>query len=254
MASELEAAIVAGAYRPGDQLPSEVELCAAFAVSRATIRDAIGRLEARGLLTRRRGSGTYVAVSPHPGVTTLLQANLSITEMIEQTGLAAGTSHVSVAYEVPPVEAVTALGLGASDAVFVVRRVRTADGVPAVFSVDYLPLSIADLPRDAAAYYGSLYALLAEACGEPVAGALARLEPLAAGGDVAVRLELEPGALLLALHQTHELRSGRRVLYSTDYLRSDIFTIYVRRLHDGRPETDAHSGDRSNPTHEGGTP
>ena len=49
--------------RKGDRLPSEKELCEQFGLSRQTIRHATGELEKEGLLTRVRGSGTYVGGS-----------------------------------------------------------------------------------------------------------------------------------------------------------------------------------------------
>jgi GntR family transcriptional regulator len=255
VAGELESRIVSGAYRPGGQLPSESDLCVELGVSRPTLRDAVARLEALGLLRRERGRGTYVSDGGGKAVTTLLEANLSVTEMIEAMGMTVGTTNVTAGFESPAAEVVRALGLEAQEAVFAVRRVRTANDEPAVLSIDFLPLWIEGLPTHADAYYGSLYALLEECCGEPVGGALARIEPVTATAEIAARFGIAEGKLLLALHQTHELASGRRVLCSTDYLRDDVFTIYVRRVLD-RPTVKAKpaaGGDRrSGPTRRGG--
>lgn len=56
----LERAIADGRYAATQRLPAERTLAATLAVSRATVRDAIGALAERGLLTRRQGDGTYV--------------------------------------------------------------------------------------------------------------------------------------------------------------------------------------------------
>ncbi|MGL4224611.1 pyruvate dehydrogenase complex transcriptional repressor PdhR [Vibrio misgurnus] len=58
---ELERLIVEGSLSPGQQLPPERELAKQFDVSRPSIREAIQRLEAKGLLTRRQGGGTFVS-------------------------------------------------------------------------------------------------------------------------------------------------------------------------------------------------
>ncbi|MEV7085811.1 FCD domain-containing protein [Streptomyces sp. NPDC093085] len=64
IAKQLRGAILAGQWEPGDRLPTELELAAAFDVSRGTAREALKLLYASGLTTSVRGSagGTYVVV------------------------------------------------------------------------------------------------------------------------------------------------------------------------------------------------
>jgi GntR family transcriptional regulator len=52
--------IAAGLYAEGDRLPPESELATTLDVAVGTLRKALAELEARGLLERRQGSGTYV--------------------------------------------------------------------------------------------------------------------------------------------------------------------------------------------------
>ena len=49
-----------GKYQEGDKIPSELELCAQYHVSRTTIRAAIAALAKQDILVRRQGKGTYV--------------------------------------------------------------------------------------------------------------------------------------------------------------------------------------------------
>jgi GntR family transcriptional repressor for pyruvate dehydrogenase complex len=60
VASTVMASIMSGKYKPGDRLPSERDLAAAFKVSRPTIREAMISLKIRGLAESRHGSGIYV--------------------------------------------------------------------------------------------------------------------------------------------------------------------------------------------------
>ena len=64
VASRVMASIISGKYKPGERLPSERDLAAAFKVSRPTIREAMISLEIRGLAESRHGSGIYVSDSP----------------------------------------------------------------------------------------------------------------------------------------------------------------------------------------------
>lgn len=57
---QLEQMILEGSLQPGQKLPSERELAIQFEVSRPSLREAIQKLEAKGLLYRRQGGGTYI--------------------------------------------------------------------------------------------------------------------------------------------------------------------------------------------------
>ena len=58
---QLESMILEGSFTAGQKLPPERELAAQFDVSRPTIREAIQKLAARGVLSSRHGGGTYVS-------------------------------------------------------------------------------------------------------------------------------------------------------------------------------------------------
>jgi DNA-binding LacI/PurR family transcriptional regulator len=81
-------AILEGAVKPGDQLPTETELCAEFAASRPTVSRALALLAKEGLVRRRAGSGTFVSDRAENGspVTRrlgLLIPGLGATEIFE---------------------------------------------------------------------------------------------------------------------------------------------------------------------------
>ncbi len=60
VARTLKRAIIAGRYRAGECLPTERELADRHGVSRQSIREALGQLQAVGLVEIRRSSGCYV--------------------------------------------------------------------------------------------------------------------------------------------------------------------------------------------------
>ena len=55
--SQIRTAILSGALKPGDKLPSEKELMVAFQVSKQTLRESLRALEHQGLLMIRKGTG-----------------------------------------------------------------------------------------------------------------------------------------------------------------------------------------------------
>jgi GntR family transcriptional regulator, transcriptional repressor for pyruvate dehydrogenase complex len=57
---QLESMILDGSLLAGQKLPPERELALTFAVSRPSLREAIQKLEAKGLVYRKQGGGTFV--------------------------------------------------------------------------------------------------------------------------------------------------------------------------------------------------
>jgi DNA-binding FadR family transcriptional regulator len=57
----IAAEIEGGRLMPGDRLPTEQEMMAAFGVSRTVVREAVSALRAEGLVTSRQGAGVFVA-------------------------------------------------------------------------------------------------------------------------------------------------------------------------------------------------
>jgi len=58
--NQLEEAIRNKELKPGEKIPTEMEMCDIFGVSRTAVREAIQQLEAKGLITIKKGSGIYV--------------------------------------------------------------------------------------------------------------------------------------------------------------------------------------------------
>jgi GntR family transcriptional regulator len=261
VAHELERRILMGEYAQGSQLPSESELASSVGVSRTTLREAVGRLVARGLLRREQGRGTYVRGRSRIQISMLLEANLSISDMIREMGMTPKTTEVTTAVEVPPEEVAVALGRPGLQHVLCVRRVRAADGEPAVYSTDYLPIE-PGLPLESDSYRGSVYELLGDFYGLPVTSGHALLRAGLAGRDLAPKLHLAPGDLTLVLSQVHSLSDGRMVMFSLVHLRNDMFSVYVRRgtpegagarIAGAAPASHAQpSGPREGPEHGGG--
>ncbi len=67
--------IVSGAIKEGEKLPSENHICRLFQVSRPTVREALLRLHADGLVTTRQGSGTVVQKRPSGDLVRLSKAS-----------------------------------------------------------------------------------------------------------------------------------------------------------------------------------
>ena len=74
---QLESMILDGSLLAGHQLPPERELAQQFDVSRPSLREAIGNLQARGLVERKQGGGTYISPDLNASMTDPLMALIS---------------------------------------------------------------------------------------------------------------------------------------------------------------------------------
>ena len=57
---QLRTKIISGELRPGDQLPTEAELCQMYQVSRTSVRQALGKLSSLGFVEAKTGGGTFI--------------------------------------------------------------------------------------------------------------------------------------------------------------------------------------------------
>lgn len=64
VAASIQTAIKTGFYKPGDQIPNEIQLSVELGVSRATLREALKSLVSQNVLEVRRGIGTFVSEFP----------------------------------------------------------------------------------------------------------------------------------------------------------------------------------------------
>lgn len=226
VAKALRERIVTHKLGPGDRLPSEPELALSLGVSRSTLRAGIALLEEDGLVRRLHGSGTYVA--HRPGVRNDLSRNFSVSAMIAAMGVQPGSVDERCAAEHAPPHVAAALGVRAGTPVSALRRVRTADGRRVVDSTDWCRTDVISPEAICELEQGSIYAALAER-GMPVHQGIATMTPDVAMGEVAQRLGVPKGALLLTLFQVDSTADGIVVLVSQEHHLADAFEITVYR-------------------------
>jgi DNA-binding GntR family transcriptional regulator len=224
--SELKQLIVSGKVPVGSRLPSESDLCDQYNVSRITLREAVQGLVQEGYVVRRQGSGTYV--TRRPALQNSLDTNFSYTEYLARAGIRAGKRVLSSRSVIAGAEAAEALDLDEGARVVEVRRLRTADGRPAVYSVDSIPSDLAAVTADRRALNGSLYRLLAEK-GHYVDHGEAIVAPAVADAELAPLLDVEPGTLLQHLAQIDYDTADRPVMFSLEWHVPSVFELRVYR-------------------------
>ncbi len=229
---QLAGRITSGAIPPGSRLPPEPQLAEDLGVSRATLREALRSLEEDGLITRRRGAGTFAAHRPR--LRNNLDVNFGVTEAIRASGMRPGTVDARVAVAPASPQEAAALEIAPGEPVVTVERVRTADERRVVFSRDVVAEALVGEDTLARLGDGSVYDLLESASRVAIQHGVVTIEPIAADRSLARKLKISAGSLLLYLRQVDYDRSGDPVLLSHEYHLGDAFEFSVVRRGSGR--------------------
>ena len=223
LADQIRARIGDGLIKVGDALPSERELSQSGRISRVTVRKALDTLLREGLLSRRHGSGTYIAprIEQSAGLLVGFSADMS------NRGFVAGAISIERSVGVATPEEALTLALSVDAKVLRLTRVRTADDVPLAIVRAVVPAAL--LPRIDEGQ--SLYAALAARSHRPVRG-LQRLQASLATAAEAKLLSIPVGAAILRIERRAFLADGRPVEFTRSAYRGDRydFMTEVREL------------------------
>lgn len=212
--------VEAGQLKPGDQVPSERELCERYGISRMTCRQALSDLVTDGVLYRVQGRGTFVA---NPKVTQGLLRLTGFTEDMLARGLMPDTRVVS-AEIIPAGKKVAAyLQLPLGERVFQLERLRSAGGQPMCLEHGHYPASRVPGLERRRDLGGSLYRLLADEYDLRLVRAGETLEAVAAREREAEVLEVAVGSPLLLLERVTWEADGRPIEYVRSFYRGDRY-------------------------------
>jgi len=206
-------------------IPTERELAEQFQVSRITVRKAVDGLVYEGLLTRRRGAGTFVATRVEKSYSKMT----SFTEDMLSRGRIPSSQWLSqTAGTVNPEEALS-LGLSPGTTVYRYNRMRFADGTS--MGLDYSTVPANCLPS-LESVEGSLYAAL-EAFGTRPVRALQRLRAVAFSAQQARLLEIPLGSPGLLIERRGFLADGRPAEFTQSFYRGDAYDLMSELSHIG---------------------
>ena len=219
--SQLLKRIEAGELKPHARLETEDQLAAAYRVSKATVRQALGELVHAGYLRREQGRGTFVA---DPRVDQGPTELTSFTDDMQRRGLAAASQVLGRA--VIPADAGIAakLGIPPGARVFRLERLRTGDGEPLAIQTAHIPLEMApELPREPFES-GSLYETLERHGLVPVSAHERHWAALIERPQARL-LKVASAAAGLCAERVAFLRDGRPLEYTCSVMRADRYQI-----------------------------
>ena len=227
IAEEIQSKIQSGEYPADEKLPQEMELCKQYDASRITIREALDLLVYRGLITRRRGAGTFVKA---------IAGEASDSEKFAKSQQFGGFPHDMLGRKVEsvvhafslmrvPKEVAERLQVPETAFVCYICRTRLVDGEPYVVEYTYMPTDfITGITEEVVK--GSIYEYIEQKLKLKIKSAHRTARADMPTEDerkwLAIREEAIP---ILEVEQTAYLDDGRIFEYSKSRHRADCFAL-----------------------------
>jgi GntR family transcriptional regulator len=224
---QADLAALIGKLPAGARLPTEPELAKQMGVSRATLREAMRTFETQGLIRRRQGSGTYI-VKQIP----IIESGLEVLESLNaiaarmKLDLTPGAVHITEAQADAEIAAALEVEEGAP--LVRVARIMSADSRPVAYLVDTLPTNVLAVDELTEKFDGSVLDYLLQ-LGDALSISRTDISATGAPADVAKKLEVQRGDVLLQFTAKLYSASARVVDYSFSYFLPGYFKFHIVR-------------------------
>jgi GntR family transcriptional regulator len=212
----------AGEWKPGETIPSEMELAARFRVSQGTVRKAIDELAAENLVVRRQGKGTFVATHSEQHLQYRFLKLMPDSGDRASEGPAQRTV-LECKRARATAEVARSLALRPGDAVLQIRRVLAFGGMPTILEDLWLPGNTFKglNAEQMTGYAGPTYAMFEVEFGVRMVRAEEKIRAVAADASQAALLKVEQRSPLLSVERIAYTYNDtpmefRRGLYRTD--------------------------------------
>ncbi|MBI4844359.1 MAG: GntR family transcriptional regulator [Nitrospirae bacterium] len=210
--------INSGAWQPGQQIPTEEDLCKKFNVSKITVRQAVNNLVSDGYLTKIQGKGTFVSsVSPVVGLamkTRLTEEMFGMEVHLEREILFKGIK------QSPP--EVTAY-LTTDDKIFYILSRRIGGGKTMYIEETYIPYNMLPFIEKLDISHNSIYSMLQEKGTRKIFKMIQTIEIAEAFGDNAKNLGLAKGSAVLIIHRLFFSSDDTPIAYTKIQGRTDKY-------------------------------
>nr|WP_314526853.1 histidine utilization repressor [uncultured Brevundimonas sp.] len=218
--ADLERRILSGDLSPGDRIPFEHELTDTYRCSRMTVSKAISELAGRGLVTRRRRAGTFVAQpKAHAAVLSIPDLQAEVAARGQAYGYALLDRAERSARDDDEAE------LAAGERLLDLTCLHSADGTP--LALEHRLIALAAAPQAVDVDFQTLAPGSWLLTSEPWTEAENRISAIEADVTVARLLGLKPGAACLCVER-RTWRDGQGVTRVWQTFPGDRYDLVAR--------------------------
>ncbi|MDN7888474.1 GntR family transcriptional regulator [Burkholderia cepacia] len=221
----LRARILDGTYAPHGRMPSEHELCAAFGVSRITVRQALGDLQKEGLLFKLHGKGTFVSKPKAFQNVTSLQG---FAEAMSSMGYEIVNQVRSVRTVKADRHLATKLNVPEGAPLVEIHRVRLLNREPVSLEQTWVPEALGKRLAGADLATRDIFLVLENDCGIPLGHADVSIDAILADDEIVDALYVEESSPVLRIERLTHDASGAPIDYEYLYFRGDAFQYRLR--------------------------
>ncbi|MEN6316012.1 MAG: GntR family transcriptional regulator [Clostridiaceae bacterium] len=220
---EIKESISTGYYKPGDRLPSEIEMAKQNGVSVITARKAVSELAKEGIVNKRQGKGTFVAVQKYKRD---INQIMSFSESCRSMGAVPGGRLLERKLMIPDGNILKELELPPLTQVVYISRLRFANGEPIAIEISYFPIKYAFLmeePLDD----NSLFEILDSKSNTRITKSRKSIEICWSSAKEAELLRIKKKSPLLLIHSTAYSETGQIVFAGTQLINGARFKLRV---------------------------
>ncbi len=211
-------------WKPGGRLPSELDLCREYRVSRSTTRRALAALESDHVVRREKGRGTFV--SSDPLAVQVKKLTGSIADFITH-GVATHAKVLSARPTLVTKGVGRMLGVADGEVVARVLRVRYVDGRPLAYVDGYLPWDLGSRILKEDLERLSILHILTKKYRLHVPEAEQTVEAVLANPEIAEHLDIRAGSPVLKIERLFFAPKRRAVYYTHSFYRADRYKFSV---------------------------
>lgn len=229
VADDIQSKILSGFYKQDEKLPQELELCKQYDTSRITIRQAMEQLVDRGLITKRRGSGTFVKA-----ISGGLNRQEGFAKSRQCSGFSKDNEGHKVTSDVHELSLIPASGdiaekLQIAEGAFVcyICRTRLADDSPRLVEYTYMPTDfITGINMEVV--HGSIYSYIENTLKLKIQSAHRVVRASMPTEDERRWLNINDDLIpIFEIEQIAYLSDGRIFEYSKSRYRADCFELHT---------------------------